>query len=164
MPSARMTATVAAALAVLGFRSNGKEVWQYSATDEPTIDAQLAGGAVFLKSKAAKLSVRVARPMAEDFVPRLRKRLGSLRKHALRTARAQKQTSREALKGTGATLGAALAARRDSSDIAYSASARSYDPIAYCSEGKHFTRVSLMVSENQCGDCAGWPISGRRKS
>lgn len=160
MPSTRVKGVVGSALAVMGFRGGTGDRWTLSVANEPTVKAELGGTTLMLSAPDAKLSVVVKRPLADDFVPRLRKRLGSLKKRAARAEKATKRASRETL-ATADALSAALNARREErrssgEEMYCGAAVRAYDPVAYCDAGKHFTRQSLMVSETECGDCTGW--------
>jgi hypothetical protein len=156
MPSSRVKATVGAALAVLGFRSAGAMRWRLNVPNAVPIIALLDGKTVYLKAEGTTLSRKVTRPLGADFVPRLRKRLGTLGKQALRTNKAQKRASRQAPSSTVEALSASLNARRASSPDAdkfiYSGS-RNYDPLAFCDTCHRMVRESLMATRSECRDC-----------
>jgi len=148
MSNERMKATVGAALAVLGFRAAvGKDRWRFSAADEPAITALLDGKAVYIKAEGTTLTCKVPRPLGEDFVPRLRKRLDALRKSAGRATRAQKRAFRKTIKSTDVT-----ATQREPS-AACGGNSRSYDPLGFCDTCHRMIRASLMATEKECRDC-----------
>jgi len=155
MSNERMKATVGAALAVLGFRTAvGKDRWCFSAADKPAITALLDGKTVYLKAEGTTLTCKVPRPLGSDFIPRLRKRLGSLSKSAASHSRSERRASRKVVKSADIRMAPLEACVSNS---------RNYDPLAFCETCRHMVRESLMHSAALCEDCAGWSISRRAK-
>lgn len=156
----RMMGAVTDHAVALGFkRRRGNDTWVLN-DGEVIIGLKTEGRDVVIRVEDLNLEKRLKRPLASDFLVRLRKRIGQLRKTALRTARTRKRLKKELMKTEFATSSLAKPLAKDFEPTYYAT--RQYNPMTWCTRCRKITRENLMANAEVCQLCATEAASKRR--